>query len=212
MGGLSRYLALLATGAAVSILGGCSTDSPAGAGHVPRVETNHQLVANYCEYKASTWSGVAGCIHDADAAQIQRGNSNAARWARGDLKTCLPDAGRFCVRGRLGPMVYPPSWRRLLDERHIRKGKPDPQCGYYSPSPTYDESAPYDECHGQIDLYCQYGAVSRAQLDECQANVTWGQIKSLDTNAANYARDAGLDKCGADSGPFCKTVQPDYNY
>ena len=206
--------ALAAAGAV--LLAGCMSDPSTGP-RTPQVEINHQLVANYCEYKASTWGEVAGCISSAQPAQIRRGNSNAARWARGELTSCLPDAGRFCVRGRLGPRVYPPSWKHLLDERHIRKGKPDPQCGYYYrsrsySSRSYDDTGPYDECKSEIELYCSYGAVSRAQLGECRNNVTWGQIKSLNTNAANYARDGGLDKCGADSGPFCRTVRPDYNY
>src|SRR5207253_2710759 len=119
--------------------------------------------------------------------------SNAARYAQGEVTSCLSDAGRFCGMGRLGPNTYPPSWKRLLDLRHVRKGKPDPQCGYYYRSRSYSysgyaDTGPYDECKSEIDLYCSYGAVSRAQLGECRDNVTWGQIKSLNTNAANYAR------------------------
>jgi hypothetical protein len=196
---------------------GCSTDSPEGAGEPSQVGINHAMVANYCAYRAATWAEVQGCVFNADPAQIKRGKSNAARYARGEVTSCLPDAGRFCQIGRLSAANYPASWKRLLDLRHVRKGKPDPQCGYYYRSRSYtyqayDDSPPYDECKSEIALYCAYGSVSDAQRRECEKHVTWGQIKRLNTNAANYARSGGTEKCGADSGPFCRTVEPDYNY
>jgi hypothetical protein len=207
-------LTAAALGAAALLLGGCATDSPEGSGHPSQVEINHRLIANYCEYTAATWAQIRGCIAHADPVQIKRAQTNPARYARGELASCLSDAGRFCTLGRLGPNNYPPSWKRLLNLRHIQKGKPDPQCGYYENTlrASSDAENGYDACHAEIDLYCSYGAVSRAQLNECQDNVTWGQIKSLNTNAANYARSGGTDQCGADSGPFCRTVQPDYDY
>lgn len=58
------------------------------------------------------------------------------------------------------------------------------------------------QIHEEIHLYCGYGAVSRAQLDECQKHVTPGEIRALNTNAAEFARDR-LDRCLGDSGPFC---------
>lgn len=65
----------------------------------------------------------------------------------------------------------------------------------------------------EIDLYCQYGAVSRAQLEGCEDNVKWGQFKFSNTNAARFAR-LELDKCLADAGPFChaSAAEPDYDY
>ena len=92
-----------------------------------------------------------------------------------------------------------------------RKAKLDPQCG----RADYEGS---QRCMVEIGLYCGYGAVSRAQLDECNKNVTWGQIKRLDTNAAVFARDIGGGKCLYDAGPFCVstlrqfTAQTEANY
>ena len=59
-----------------------------------------------------------------------------------------------------------------------RKVKPDPQCG----------RGDSQLCDFEIELYCEYGAVSRAQLGGCLRNVTWGQFKYSDTNAARFAR------------------------
>jgi hypothetical protein len=84
-----------------------------------------------------------------------------------------------------------------------KKGKPDPQCG----------RADYQRCEFEIGLYCQYGSVSRAQLNSCERRVRWGEFKNLNTNAARFARFE-LDKCLADAGPFChaSAVEPDYDY
>ncbi len=54
-----------------------------------------------------------------------------------------------------------------------------------------------------VEAYCSYGAVSRAQLDGCTDHVTENDFDHLKTNAARYARGE-LDKCLADSGPFCE--------
>jgi hypothetical protein len=85
-----------------------------------------------------------------------------------------------------------------LGSRHGR-GKPDRQCG----RADADE---IQQCMVQIQLYCGYGAVSRAQLDECNKNVTRGQINRLDTNAAQFARSIGSGECLGDAGPFCRGV------
>jgi hypothetical protein len=83
-----------------------------------------------------------------------------------------------------------------------RKPPRDPQCG---------RTEETQRCEFEIDLYCQYAAVSRAQLESCEDRVTWGEIKRLDTNAARFAR-LELDKCLADAGPFChaSAAEPDY--
>lgn len=56
---------------------------------------------------------------------------------------------------------------------------------------------------GEIARYCEYGAVSEAQLDGCKDHVEGDQVDRLDTNAARYAR-GDLDRCLADAGPFCR--------
>jgi hypothetical protein len=88
--------------------------------------------------------------------------------------------------------------------------KRDKQCGLYYHSTRYRYSEePYDECATGIQLYCGYGAVSRSQLEGCTTNVTWGQIKRLNTNAARYSRFELYD-CLADAGPFCRSLGPEY--
>jgi hypothetical protein len=53
-----------------------------------------------------------------------------------------------------------------------------------------------------VARYCEYGAVSQAQLDGCESHVTADEIDARDTNAARYAKGK-LNSCEADSGPFC---------
>lgn len=54
----------------------------------------------------------------------------------------------------------------------------------------------------EIAVYCQYGAVSAAQLRGCYMHVHIGEIEGRDTNAAKWARGE-LDECLADAGPYC---------
>lgn len=54
-----------------------------------------------------------------------------------------------------------------------------------------------------IRAYCQYGAVSDAQLEHCMTHVGTDYINGLDTQAARFARGENSD-CLEDSGPFCK--------
>jgi hypothetical protein len=56
-----------------------------------------------------------------------------------------------------------------------------------------------------VARYCKYGAVSRAQLNECERNVGVRYVDSLGTNAARFARGQ-LSRCLGDSGPFCQGV------
>lgn len=194
------------------LLSSCSGATDTRSGRSERVAANHELVANYCAYGASSWRQFQICIFNTDAAQISRLKTNAARYGRGELVDCLSDAGRFCRQGRTKTGEYPASWKRLLDLRHVRKGRPDPQCGYYyrTVRADIDAESGYDRCASEVELYCQYSAVSRAQLQGCKKNVTWGQIKRSGTNAARYSR-LELDRCLADAGPFCRSLEPDYD-
>lgn len=59
-------------------------------------------------------------------------------------------------------------------------------------------------CGGtSVARYCEYGAVSQAQLDGCKDHVTEDEIDARYTNAARYARGE-LDVCRTDAGPFCE--------
>jgi hypothetical protein len=57
--------------------------------------------------------------------------------------------------------------------------------------------------YADVEAYCAYGAVSRAQLDGCIEHVTPEEVAALRTNAAMYAMGR-LDECRADAGPFCE--------
>jgi len=61
------------------------------------------------------------------------------------------------------------------------------------------------QSHG-ITYYCSYGAVSQAQLAECEEHVSSSSINLLHTNAARFARGE-LEECLEDSGPFCAQEQ-----
>ena len=55
----------------------------------------------------------------------------------------------------------------------------------------------------KVARYCEYGAVSDAQVNGCKDHVGGDQVDRLHTNAARYAhRD--LKRCLADAGPFCR--------
>jgi hypothetical protein len=55
---------------------------------------------------------------------------------------------------------------------------------------------------GKLRKYCEYGAVSKAQLAGCLDHVTDSQINRLQTDAAQFARGQ-LWTCLSDAGPFC---------
>lgn len=59
-----------------------------------------------------------------------------------------------------------------------------------------------DRSSGQLRDYCEYGAVSRAQLAGCLNHVTNADINRLQTDAARFAKGS-LSQCLSDSGPFC---------
>jgi hypothetical protein len=59
-----------------------------------------------------------------------------------------------------------------------------------------------DASDDMVTAYCRYGAVSQAQLDGCIDHVTEADVRSRQTHASQYAF-GDLDRCLADSGPFC---------
>jgi hypothetical protein len=57
----------------------------------------------YCEYGVVSRAQLAGCLDHVTDSQIDRLQTDAARFARGDLWQCLSDAGPFCA-SRLAKM------------------------------------------------------------------------------------------------------------
>jgi hypothetical protein len=60
-----------------------------------RAEPN--LIGEYCAYDAMSTDALVVCIDRARRYRILRLDTNAARYARGELDRCLPDAGPFCA-------------------------------------------------------------------------------------------------------------------
>lgn len=55
------------------------------------------MLRDYCDYGAVSRAEVQGCLDHVTDAQIQRLNTDAARFAQGNLDTCLGDAGPYCA-------------------------------------------------------------------------------------------------------------------
>ncbi len=54
-----------------------------------------------------------------------------------------------------------------------------------------------------VQRYCEYGSVSKAQLDGCLTHVDEATIRGRDTTASQYAR-GNITGCLRDAGPFCE--------
>jgi hypothetical protein len=55
------------------------------------------LLGNYCQYGAVSRSQLYGCLDHVTDDQINRLDTDAARFARGQLNSCLADAGPYCA-------------------------------------------------------------------------------------------------------------------
>jgi hypothetical protein len=53
-------------------------------------------VSDYCAYGAVSQAQLDGCVDHVGTDDIDRLDTNAARYARGELDKCLADAGPFC--------------------------------------------------------------------------------------------------------------------
>lgn len=61
--------------------------------YAPRVEA----VERYCRYGAVSQAQYDGCVDHVSYDQVQRRNSSAGRYGRGNLHGCLEDAGPLCT-------------------------------------------------------------------------------------------------------------------
>jgi hypothetical protein len=68
---------------------------PASWGRLDR--GGEDVIARYCAYGASSRARLKECADHAGLTAIEASDTNAARFARGDLTACLEDAGRFCA-------------------------------------------------------------------------------------------------------------------
>jgi len=94
----------------------------------------------------------------------------------------------------LGLLVYGATW--VVGKQEDLEGRPDPL------QPAVSKEDQVKAGVKLIATYCEYGAVSRAQLEGCYFHVHVDEIEGRDTNAADWAR-GDLEECLADAGPFC---------
>jgi hypothetical protein len=76
-----KYLYLLAVAPACAFLVACGSEVS---------------VADYCAYGAVSEAQLDGCIDHVDESDVERLDTNAAQYGRGELDKCLSDAGPFC--------------------------------------------------------------------------------------------------------------------
>jgi hypothetical protein len=53
-------------------------------------------VQDYCSYGGRSDLQVAGCVANVSRAYVETLDTNAARYARGDIGSCLADSGPYC--------------------------------------------------------------------------------------------------------------------
>ncbi|MGX6447013.1 hypothetical protein ACVU7I_02920 [Patulibacter sp. S7RM1-6] len=56
-----------------------------------------EIVTRYCTYSARTFGGYDDCLRGTDRRVVEREDTNAGRYARGELTRCLADAGPRCT-------------------------------------------------------------------------------------------------------------------
>jgi hypothetical protein len=54
------------------------------------------VVGDYCSYGAVSEAQLEGCVEHVTPEVVENYNTNAARYAKGELNACLADAGPFC--------------------------------------------------------------------------------------------------------------------
>ncbi|HYC81349.1 MAG TPA: hypothetical protein VEB65_06155, partial [Solirubrobacterales bacterium] len=75
--------------------GTSSATSDGGAGQNPVGDLG--LVSAYCLYGANSQAQMKACEKRTTPAQVRSADDEAARWARGELKTCGKGAGELCL-------------------------------------------------------------------------------------------------------------------
>lgn len=58
---------------------------------------DQDLTRRWCTYTATSQSAYDACLKTADPRVVRREDSDAGRFARGELLRCLPGAGPLCV-------------------------------------------------------------------------------------------------------------------
>lgn len=79
----------------VVVLNSLSTGPPARSAEAGAGELNQ--VTRYCVYKARDQEDYTDCVKRSDPRVVRRENTNAGRYARGEITRCLADAGPRCT-------------------------------------------------------------------------------------------------------------------
>ena len=75
--------------------------SGCGSGGERSQQEDAALTYLSCQYSARSTQAARACVLHTDADDVAASDSNAARWARGELSKCEADAGPLCgVRQR----------------------------------------------------------------------------------------------------------------
>ena len=82
----------LAISLIVLLIGGCGASTGVGGGI-----GGGDFVGDYCAYGAVSKAQLEGCVEHVTPATVSGYDTNAARYARGQLDACLADSGRFCA-------------------------------------------------------------------------------------------------------------------
>jgi hypothetical protein len=127
----------------------------------------------YCNYKATSEDNAVNCLtYLADQGDIQEEVESELRGRYAQAALYALGEVKGCL-SRSGPLCEPGDWSRVSPDRSFL-----------------------------VARYCVYGAVSRAQLGGCLANISPETVASYSTPAARYAR-GDLIYCGPPAGPFC---------
>jgi hypothetical protein len=83
---------LVALSCCVVLSAGCESD---GLDDAPELE-ERDLVGEYCSYGAASTAELFACAEEVRPREVLESETNAGRYARGELDRCLPDSGLFC--------------------------------------------------------------------------------------------------------------------
>lgn len=94
-----RAGASLMTPAAVSIVPGIAIFALALAGSIAgQTVRDSGVLHSYCYYGAVSNAQITGCLDHVTSDQIDKLDTDAARFAKGELTSCLSDSGPFCAQ------------------------------------------------------------------------------------------------------------------
>jgi hypothetical protein len=89
---LRQPTSLVALSCCVALSAGCETR---GLDDDSERE-ERDLVGKYCSYGAVSTAQLMACAENVRPREVLESETNAARYARGELDRCLPDSSLFC--------------------------------------------------------------------------------------------------------------------